>query len=210
MNKVSFPQASNLEYNDVYSNSSNYIFLGLVYKPYQPSYTPDYNSMRSALQQRQARYDYNLDIISNEIQKVRSLKLINLHNISTLTNFQIQLNSEIEKPTSFASWDYSLTENLNRALNYVTSIYNINDIRNELRLLNDLNGFNDYIQNSDPYQVNRGILYDDLTDFIDALKGYNSSELSMSFKDLMDRLRENKFNYSKQNILYKYNSVTKL
>jgi hypothetical protein len=202
-----FSQVS-IEYVNVVTSSTNYTYVGINYQPNSNWMTQsDWNRIQNVMSARQAMYERGHGFCSNEYRKVMNLVLINQSNKDRLITFQKEVKKWAEK--NYSNIDLSIESNVNSVINYFTQVYKYQDIRNEIRLLNELNSFYQYINNADPYQVNKGKLYEDFNSVMQELKFYNSSQLNLSLKEILDELRQRKYNAFKNDIYSRFYSMPK-
>jgi len=155
-------------------NSPNYQFIGLVYKT---SSGIDMNSMRDLLETKTGQYEYGMRLVVSEIKKAQALTLINKYNNVTLKNFQDKLSVA---SNNFASWDFSLPQNVNKALEFVTWIYTVESIREEINLLHLVNDEIVRLKDRDPDNFFRSNRYAEMKLVLSKMKDCNYSQ----FKDI--------------------------
>jgi len=197
-----------VEYLNIVTSAAEYTYVGVSYKPNDNWMTAsDWDRIQNALNTRQAMYDRGYGLCNNELRKLMKLNLINKKNKQMLMAFQQQTKTWADE--YFRNADLSIQSNVDAALNFITLLYAEPDIRNELRLLNKLNSFYQYIIEEDPYKVNKGMLYENFNSVMEEIKDYNSTQLSLSFDDILDELRQRKYNEFKNDILKQYDNILK-
>jgi hypothetical protein len=202
-----FSQVS-VEYLNIVTSAAEYTYVGVSYKPNDNWMTAsDWDRIQNALNTRQAMYDRGYGLCSNELRKLMKLNLINKKNKQMLMAFQQQTKPWADEYLRNA--DLSIQSNVDAALNIINLPYAEPDVRNEIRLLNELNSFYQYIKEEDPYKVNKGMLYENFNSVMEEIKDYNSTQLSLSFDDILDELRQRKYNEFKTYIFKKFENILK-
>lgn len=158
-------------------NSSKYEFVGIIYKPYQPAYSPDFNSMRDMLRRKTEQYQHGLNIVVTEIKKGEALKLINKYNNDILSEYQSKLKKASD---SFSGWDYSLPQNVNKALEFITWIYTVKSVRDEINLLQLVNNEILRLKAKDPDNFFRSKRFDEMKLVLSKIKDCDTDK----FEDL--------------------------
>lgn len=197
-----------IEYLNIVTSAAEYTYVGVSYKPNDNWMTSsDWDRIQNALNTRQAMYDRGYGLCRNELRKLMKLNLINNKNKQMLMAFQQQTKTWADE--YFRNADFSIQSNVDAALNVITLVYAEPNIRNELRLLNELNSFYQYIKEEDPYKVNKGMLYENFNSVMEEIKDYNSTQLSLSFDDILDELRQRNYNAFKNDIYKNFYSIPK-
>ncbi len=197
-----------LEYLNIITSAAQFTYVGVNYKPDNNwMSSSDWDRMENALSSRQAMYDRGHSICSYEISKLFNLSLINQTNKVRLISFRREVKDWLD--ANFRNIDLSQQENIDAILNYVTFIYKEPDIRNELRLLKDLNSFYQYINDADPLTVDKGILYEYFNTVMEEIRNYNSSQLTLSFGEIVKDLRQKNYNAFKNEVNQKFYFVPK-
>jgi hypothetical protein len=203
----SYSQVS-IEYINIITSAAEYTYVGINYKPDNNWMTPsDWDRINNLLSARQAMYERGHGICKTEFRKLMNLNLINDFNKQKLTNFQRLIKQWAD--ANYRNIDLSIQSNVNSVLKYITSIYNDPDIRNEIRVLNELNSFYQYINDSDPYQVNKGQLYDEFNSVMQELKFYSSNQLMSNLSEILKDLRKRKYNDYKTEIYKRFYAISK-
>ncbi len=191
-------QTLQVDYLNATINSTQYTFLGIRYEHEEITFKPDYELLKTALQKKQARYDAGLDLVLKEYNKAIRMELINKQNLNVLKEFKSNLENFKYK---FAGWDFSLPQNVNSVLEYITQIYKNEGIRNEIIVLQKLNSKTKKYQNSIDFFTKKEIL-----DVINRLSNCNVSEIinienqiekiGKSYQDFSnEETKKNKSNY---------------
>jgi hypothetical protein len=196
-----------VEYLNIVTSSANYTYVGIQYQPDYNWATPNtWNTIQNGLSALTAMYERGFGICNREYTKLRDLQLINVYNKNALLAHQKEIDAWAD--VNFSKYDLSKQENVNSIVNYFTGIYKIPTIRDEIRLLNELNGFYQFIVTSDPNKVNKGLLYEDLNAILLEMRFWNGAQLSRSLDTIILDLRERNYTNFKNVVNGKYSKLT--
>jgi hypothetical protein len=196
-----------VEYLNVVTSSANYTYVGIQYQPDYNWTSPDtWNTIQNALSARTAMYEQGFGICNREFIKLRDLQLINIENKKALLAHQ----KEVEDWGNlyFSKYDLAEQENVNFVLNIFTSIYKLPRIRDEIRLLNEINAGYQFIVAADPNKINKGELYQELNTILSEMRFWNSEQLSRSLEEIVLDLRKRNYNNFKNVVSGKYSNIT--
>ncbi len=197
-----------VEYLNIITSAAEFTYVGVNYKPDNNwMSSSDWDRMENALSARQAMYDRGHNICSYELRKLMNLNLINQSNKVRLTTFQREVKNWAD--ANYSKFDLSQQENIDAIMNYVTSIYKDPDIRNELRLLKDLNSFYQYTNDADPLKIDKGRNYEYFNTVMEEIRNYNSSQLALSLDEIIKDLRQKNYNAFKNEVNQKFYFVPK-
>ena len=196
-----------VEYLNIVTSSANYTYVGIQYQPDYNWATPNtWNTIQNGLSALTAMYERGFGICNREYTKLRDLQLINVYNKKTLLAHQKEIDAWAD--VNFSKYDLSKQENVNSIVNYFTGIYKIPTIRDEIRLLNELNGFYQFIVASDPNKVNKGQLFEELNAILLEMRFWNGEQLSRSLDTIILDLRQRNYINFKNVINGKYSKIT--
>jgi hypothetical protein len=126
-----------VDYLEILKSSSRITYIGLKYSTDEYLFKPDYNLIGTAMEMMQRRYDASFNNISHEYRKLKDLKLINFSNVELLKRHQLQVENWMERNLKNA--DLSQPDVTRQILDYITSIYKMKSIMDEIKHLQYLN-----------------------------------------------------------------------
>lgn len=203
-----------LEYLEVLSSTSKISYVGLRYTSDEHLFTPDFNMIANALEIMQRRYDAAFDLISHEYRKLKELKLLNIRNVELLKSHQSQVDTWMK--SNLHNADLSKPNISKSILDYITSIYSITSIANEIKILQGLDQVYFSALQSFPTHKNINcltIVEKDVSGALKKIESCNEYELSKSpdifFRDFLKdkakrRVLSSDSTYNAITLKYKY------
>jgi len=196
-----------VEYLNIVTSSANYTYVGIQYQPdYNWATADTWNTLQNGLLARQAMYERGWGICNREYWKLMNLQLINNDNKKVLLAHQKEV--KLWADVNFKQYDLAEQANVNSFLKYFNWVYELPTIRNEIRLLNELNVFYQFIVTSDPNKVNKGQLYEELNSILLEMRFWNGDQLSRSLDEIILDLRERNYTNFKNVVNQKYSKLT--
>jgi hypothetical protein len=196
-----------IEYLNIVTSSANYTYVGIQYQPdYNWATLDTWNTLQNGLSARTSMYERGWGICNREYNKLMDLQLINVENKKALLAHQREVESWAD--VNFSKYDLAEEKNVSSFLNYFTWIYKLPKIRDEIRLLNELNGFHQFIVTSDPNKVNKGQLYEELNTVLLEMRFWNGEQLSRSLDAIILDLRQRNYTNFKNVVNGKYSRLT--
>jgi len=186
----------------IVQNSNRFTFIGITYQPDEYLFTPNYGNMADGLAALQARYDAAHRLCSHEYQKLLQLSLVNDNNSAILNNYR-QAVVDWGK-TNFRKMDLAQPSIKNSVLEFITRVYTVQSVRNELSILNELNGFIEAINSATITESCKSSAFKIINAFIEKLKHSSQEELALGFQSLYQQT-VNEFNSqkAKENLIQK-------
>jgi hypothetical protein len=159
------------EYTEIlaYSIEITYSSASGYYQPYSP-----YMSYGNALATMQARYDKNHAIISKEWGKLLSLELINITNKSTLKQYQETISAQVKMNCKGDLGNQAYADGW---IEYITQIFRIQTIKDEILLLQSCQRELNRIKYKDPDNYIYSKRYKSIMKTLDLLKNCSTSEI---------------------------------
>lgn len=196
-----------IEILNILTTSANYTYVGIQYQPDYNWATPNtWNSIQNGLSARTAMYERGWGICNREYQKLMDLQLINVENKKALLAHQREVKSWAD--VNFRKYDLSEQQHVNSFLNYFTWIHKLPTIRNEIRLLNEISGFYQFIAASDPNKIDKGQLFEELNTILLEMRYWSSEQLSRSLDEIISEVRQRNYNNFKNVVNDKYSKLT--
>lgn len=196
------------EYLKIITSAAQYTYIGVTYRPDDNWIrSSDWNTISDLLSARQEMYERGHSICRNEYVKLMNLVLINQSNKIKLASFQEKVKRWAE--ANYRNIDLSIQSNVNAVLKYYTALYDDPDIRNEIKLLNELNAYYQEIANSDPKKINKGVVYDHINTVIQEIKTYTSKQLTSDLSNIIIELRQRKYNEFKNYVYKRFYNISK-
>lgn len=196
------------EYLKIMTSAAQYTYIGITYKPDDNWIrSSDWNTIADLLSARQEMYERGHSICRNEYVKLMNLVLINQSNKIKLASFQEKVKRWAE--ANYRNIDLSIQSNVNSVLKYYTALYDDPDIRNEIKLLNELNAFYRELSNSDPYKINKGVGFDVINTVIQEVQTYTSRQLTSDLNSILLGVRQRKYNEFKNYVYKRFYSISK-
>ena len=155
----------------IVSSSYRYQYVGSTYKPF----TPDYAFYSNVLNTRQAQYDANLKKINGEWGKLMSLELINETHKTMLIQYKSTISKEIK---TNCNGDLSDDSYANSWLTYISQVFNIETIRNEIILLQKINQEFQRLKNNNPDNFHKSVRYSEMCNALSLLKKCDIREIN--------------------------------
>lgn len=191
---------------NILTTSANYTYVGIQYQPDYNWATPNtWNTIQNGLSARTAMYERGWGICNREYQKLMDLQLINVENKKALLAHQREVKSWAD--VNFRKYDLSEQQHVNSFLNYFTWIHNLPTIRNEIRLLNEISGFYQFIAASDPNKIDKGQLFEELNTILSEMRYWSSEQLSRSLDEIIYEIRQRNYTNFKNIVLGKYSNI---
>jgi len=197
------------EYLKIITSAAQYTYIGVTYKPeYNWIRSSDWGTIADLLSARQEMYERGHSICRNEYVKLMNLVLINNSNKIKLASFREKVKRWAE--VNYPNIDLSIQSNVNSVLKYYTALYDDPDIRNEIKLLNELHVYYQDIANSDPYKINKGLVFDNINTILKEIQTYTSKQLTSDLNTIELELRQRKYNEFKSDIYKRFYNISKI
>lgn len=174
LNFISRVSYSQISYEEVLiiSLSNDYLFINDIY--YSSDVTPNYNLLGSTLSKLQARYDRGFDAVKFEWEKLRDLNMINYYTNSKVNDYRKQVSAWLELNGS--KIDYGYGDNASRVVNYITGVYKIPGVKDELKLLQSINREIKRLKSQNPDGFHNSTRYKEIMNVISELRNCNISD----------------------------------
>ncbi len=199
-------QQISVEYSNILTYASKYVFIGVKYQPDYLS-SNNINYLRDVYESSQSSYDKGHAICSREYFKLLNLKLINVDNQKSLESYRKVIVEWTN--ANFKHVDFSLQSNINKVLDHYNRIYEIKSIKDELRLLKDLDSYYLSILKADPLKEDKGKMFDVLNTILEKMKYWDANKLSRSFNEIIIEVSREKFINFKNEVIDKYSKQNK-
>jgi len=167
----------------VIENSSSYTFIGVTYKPDTYLFKPDYNTLSDVLNTLDQRYEAAHKLCSYEYSKLQKLKLLNRDNILILQKHQTEVAQWAK--VNFKKMNLADDRIKSSVLEFITKVYKVESIRNEIILLQSINNSLKILSESDFTDWCKKRAYKDMQSFIDGIKTYQASQLLLDYSELL-------------------------
>jgi hypothetical protein len=186
-----------IEYLNIVTSSANYTYVGVNYQPdYNWMPNSGWGAVQDLLSARTSLYEKGFGIVDNEYTKLINLNLINQQNRLKLVAHQNEIKSWAK--LNISKYDFSIQSNVTSVVNYITSIYKLSPIRDEIRLLNDINLWSKYFSKEN--QIGKEEYFKDVNTILDELKFWDESKLSRNTDQIFEETRKNNYNKFKNDI----------
>lgn len=155
----------------IVSSSTEYEYSGNNYFNYQ----------KELLTARQNKYDYNHSLLTNELGRLTSLKLVNESNNKIVKHFQETIPEGVR---TNCMGDLSIDSYANECIKYAQQTFDIESIRIEIKLLQKINSEINYLKTSDINYKN-SLRYLELANLLNELKTCSNltiCELAFKYK----------------------------
>jgi hypothetical protein len=203
---IGYSQVS-IEYLNIVTSSANYTYVGIQYQPdYNWATLDTWNTLQNGLSARTSMYERGWGICNREYNKLMDLQLINVENKKALLAHQREVKAWAD--VNFSKYDLAEEKNVSSFLNYFTWIYKLPKIRDEIRLLNEINGAYQFIVSSDPNKINKGQLFEELNTVLLEMRVWNGEQLSRSLDEIILDLRQRNYTNFKNVVNGKYSRLT--
>jgi hypothetical protein len=158
-----------------YATISSYE-LTIIYASWDYSYTYSGSSFSyaNALATLNGRYDSGYQAVNSAYAKLLDLKLINESNQSSLKSFQEKAKVQAKQLTN---WNWARSENVQAALKYFNQLYDVESIKNEIIMLQNISKTIVQLKKYDPLYFHVSPRYQELTRAIEELRYAERSQI---------------------------------
>jgi hypothetical protein len=137
-------------------------------------FQPDLSFHNNVLQTLQARYDYNYNRVSGEYTRLWHLELINETNKAIFKDYKDVISRNVD--TKDVNW--GIDANADAWITYITQPFNVESIKNEIKLLQKINAEINRIKRTDPDNFYKSKRYTEMAEVLNKLKSCSISEIS--------------------------------
>jgi hypothetical protein len=142
----------------IIEQSVNYYYIN---NTYNSNYGAGANGFYgNVLATKQAQYDYNYKRVSQEYGKLLRLELINIPNQTWLNKNRKIIQNYVQ--TNSSNVDFGNDANAESYIEYITQVYKVESIRDEIKLLHSINNELIRIKNKDPDNFYKSERYTEL------------------------------------------------